>query len=383
MRKCPKCGLPETFETIELPDDGGPCNLCVNHDITTALPWAERKKELDALIEKHRGKHEYDLILPFSGAKDSTWALYYLMTEYKIKPLVVRVDHGFMRPKMLKNVERTLKKLGADFLSFTPNWKLVKRVMLEAFIRKTDFCWGCHTSIFSYPMTLAIKYNTRLIMWGEPSSSYTSYFSPTDKELVDESRFDTFVNLGISAEDMAGMVKHDSDFDFRDFAPFTFPKKSELNKLGVESVCLGSYIRWDVRKQVEIIQRELGWEGDEIEGGVPGQWEYDKPECFMQAMRDWIKFLKRDYSRTSQNCALDIRNGRMTPDEADVYRAQEGRRPASFPIFLEYLGITEAEFFEHIERSVVPPNVMNLSRGEAKPVHDMNQWYREPCSPKD
>jgi len=205
MRKCPKCGLPETFETIELPADGGACNLCVNHDITTGLPWAERKRELDALIDKYRGRHEYDLILPFSGAKDSTWALYYLMTEYHIKPLVVRVDHGFMRPKMLKNVERTLKKLGADFLSFTPNWKLVKRVMLEAFIRKTDFCWPCHTSIFSYPMTLAIKYNTPLIMWGEPSSSYTAYFDPSEKELVDETRFDRFVNLGITADDMSGM----------------------------------------------------------------------------------------------------------------------------------------------------------------------------------
>ena len=84
---------------------------------------------LDEVIEKYRGKYDYDCIVPFSGGKDSTYTLYYLMKEYNIKPLVVRFNHGFMRSNHEKNVERTLKKLGADFISFTPNWKIVKKLM--------------------------------------------------------------------------------------------------------------------------------------------------------------------------------------------------------------------------------------------------------------
>ena len=39
----------------------------------------EQTDKVDELIEKFRGKSDYDCIVPFSGAKDSTFQLYYLM----------------------------------------------------------------------------------------------------------------------------------------------------------------------------------------------------------------------------------------------------------------------------------------------------------------
>ena len=65
--------------------------------------------------------------------------LYYLIKEYKIKPLLVRFNHGFIRKTIQDNVNMILKKLGVDFIDFTPNWKIVKKVMLEAFKRKQIF----------------------------------------------------------------------------------------------------------------------------------------------------------------------------------------------------------------------------------------------------
>src|SRR5262245_25809408 len=148
LKKCVKCGLPETYETIEF-DDAGTCNICRQKDYKdTTIDWAARKKALDALIEEHRGKHAYDCIVPFSGGKDSTFTLNYLCREYRVKPLVVQFNHGFFRDTVLKNAERTFKKLGVDVMTFTPNWKVVKRVMKEALVRKGDFCWHCHTGIF-------------------------------------------------------------------------------------------------------------------------------------------------------------------------------------------------------------------------------------------
>lgn len=223
LKKCIKCGLPETYETIEFNADGI-CNICLQRNYRDAnIDWNARKKIFDDLIEQYRGKHDYDCIVPFSGGKDSTFTLNYLMREYKVKPLVVQFNHGFMRPTLLKNNERTMKKLGVDFLTFTPNWKVVKRLMLEALIRKGDFCWHCHTGIFSYPMHIAIKFNVPLVIWGEPSSEYTAYYDYRDNEIeeVDETRFNRFVNLGIAAEDMAGMIKNDFDLDPRDLTPYT------------------------------------------------------------------------------------------------------------------------------------------------------------------
>lgn len=352
MIRCTRCNLPETYETIEF-DVQGVCNICNAH--------AQRRHQVGGahgdlvkIIEAYRGRSAYDCIVPFSGGKDSSYTLWHLVTQYRLKVLAVQFDHGFMRPGVLANNQRTIKKLGCAFTSFSPNWHLVKRVMLEALIRKGDFCWHCHTGIFAYPMQVAIKEQTPLIIWGEPSTEYTAYYEPGETEEVDETRFDRFVNLGITADDMAGMIKSDFDFDYRDLKPFTYPPASELRKLGVRSICLGSYIRWDVREQVKIIERELGWQGDTVEGMPDGIWPYEKIECQMQGIRDYIKHLKRGYSRVSQMCAIDIRNGRMTLEEALPLIAQEGKRPASLDAFLGYIGITEQEFNSYVAATVVP-----------------------------
>ena len=49
--------------------------------------------------------------------------------------------------------------------------------MLESLTRKGDFCWHCHSGIYAYPMQIAVKFQIPLIIWGEPTSEYTSYVS--------------------------------------------------------------------------------------------------------------------------------------------------------------------------------------------------------------
>ena len=56
-----------------------------------------------------------------------------------MKPLVVSFDHGFFREQHLKNVERTLKILGTDFLVFKPNMQIVGKLMLKVLKKKRRF----------------------------------------------------------------------------------------------------------------------------------------------------------------------------------------------------------------------------------------------------
>lgn len=376
MKKCGTCLLPETYETIELAN--GSCNICRGKvERAETIDWTARKIMLDNLIEEHRGKGDYDCIIPFSGGKDSTFTLWYLVNEYKVKPLVVRFDHGFMRDTLIENNTRTFKKLGVDVMSFTPNWHIVKKLMLESLRRKGDFCWHCHTGIFSWPMHIAVKFNVPLALWGEPSSEYTQYYPGTDIEHVDETRFNRFVNLGITAEDMVDMV----DVEPRDLKPYTYPDLSDLRRINYRSECLGSYIQWDVKEQVKIIQRELGWKGDEVEGMPWDEYPYEKIECYMQGMRDYIKYLKRGYGRVSQMVALDLRNGRITKEHAEELIAEEGKKPPSLPIFLDYVGLSESEFNDIIGNTVVPPHKPDFGTNEWSPkTHDYERWYREPAS---
>jgi len=375
LRRCTRCVLPETHETIVF-DGAGVCNVCHQQEFKqTQVDWTAKKKELDALVEAHRGKHDYDCLVPFSGGKDSTWTLYYLVKEYGLKPLVVRFDHGFLRPGVEENTKRVLRELGCDFHHFTPNWKVVRKLMLQTFLEKGDFCWHCHTGIFSYPMWVALRYQVPLIFWGEPSAEYTAYYSYDQAEEVDEKRFNRYVNLGINAQDM--ILRLGGTVEERDLRPFTYPPLKELRKLNYRSVCLGSYVAWDVKRQSETIERELGWKGDQVEN-VPSEYSYEKIECYLQGVRDYIKYIKRGYTRPAHLASIDIRNHRLTRDQGlDMVKQYEGKRPPSLDLFLEFVGLSEQEFLQIAMSHGVSPyqhNPVSIQPGRTLP--DFNTWAR-------
>ena len=134
------------------------------------------------------------------------------------------------------------------------------------------------------------------------------------------------------------------EIDPRDLKPFTYPPIKELRAINYRSICLGSYIPWDTKKQAEIIKKELDWQGNVVEGIPPEYW-YEKIECMFQGVRDYLKFIKRGFSRTSHLMSLDLRNNRITIEKAkELIEQYDGKRPASLDLFLKFLGITEEEF---------------------------------------
>lgn len=375
MKRCSKCFLPETHETLIIGEDGV-CNICKAQGDKGNINWEERLKDLDEMISKYKGKGNYDCIVPFSGGKDSTWTLLYLKKRYPdLKPLVVRFNHGFLRSNLRRNSEKTFRKLGVDVHEFTPNWNVVKRLMLQSFIEKGDFCWHCHTGIFSYPMKVAIKENTPLIIWGEPSSEYTAYYSYDELEEVNEERFNRYINLGITADDMA--IRLMGKVDDRDLEPFRYPMLKDLMKIEYRSICLGTYIPWDVKRQVTAIKEELDWQGDLVEN-VPEGYNYEKIECWMQGVRDYIKFIKRGYTRPTHLAAIDLRNGRITKEEAqEMIERYEGKKPASLALFLEYTGLSEEEFYNiAMEHSVSPWKFDKSEYGISAKLPDHNDWIK-------
>lgn len=375
MIRCSKCLLPETHETITF-DVNGVCSVCNNRIFRdNGIDWNKRKKELLNLVNGTKKNADYDCVVPFSGGKDSTFTLLYAVRELELRPLVVSFDHGFFRPNLIENRRKTLEKLGVDSLIFTPNWKLVRKLMLQSLLDKGDFCWHCHTGIFAYPMWVALEKKIPLVLWGEPSSEYTSYYSYADKEQVDEDRFNQINTLGISADDM--FYRLNQEFDLRDFKPFTYPSRQQLSDADIISIPLGSFIPWDTKSQGELISAELGWMGDEVEG-VPSEYYYEKIECFMQGVRDYIKFRKRGYSRPSHLVSLDIRSGRKTRIEAQsIVDEFEGRRPASLDLFLEFLALTEKEFDEIVDKHVVDPWDNSVPVRIGKKPKDFDLWPRK------
>jgi hypothetical protein len=99
----------------------------------------------------------------------------------------------------------------------------------------------------------------------------------------------------------------------------------------------------------------------------------------MQGVRDYIKYIKRGYSRPSHLVALDIRHGRLKKEDGEKLIAEyEGKRPPSLDLFLEFVGLTEQEFIEIALAHQVSPYVHDPKKtllGEK--VADFERWNRD------
>ena len=104
-----------------------------------------------------------------------------------------------------------------------------------------------------------------------------------------------------------------------------------------------------------------------------------KIECYMQGTRDYLKFVKRGYSRVSQLLSIELRKGNIKKEDAEKYIKEEGQKPPSLEIFLEYMGLSEDEFNKIAKSMSIPPYEHKFGSNEkiAKKPKDFNDWYRE------
>jgi hypothetical protein len=111
LRRCAKCILPETFPFIEF-DEQGICNYCANYRLKN------QPKPLDELLEMlkpyRRTDGKPDCIVPFSGGRDSTYALHTIKTGLKLDPIAFTYDWGMVTDLGRRNIARVCGKLGVE-----------------------------------------------------------------------------------------------------------------------------------------------------------------------------------------------------------------------------------------------------------------------------
>lgn len=110
LRRCSKCILPETMPFISF-DENGVCNYCLNYR-TRNQP--RPKEELFKLIEPFRRKSGDEVIVPFSGGRDSSYGLHLIVNELKLKPITYTYDWGMVTDLGRRNISRMSSKLGVE-----------------------------------------------------------------------------------------------------------------------------------------------------------------------------------------------------------------------------------------------------------------------------
>jgi hypothetical protein len=110
LRRCTRCVLPETMPFIRFNDEGV-CNYCLHYKPRNK---PKPKEQLFALVEPFRRKVGNDCVVPFSGGRDSCYALHLIVNELRMKPVTYTYDWGMVTDLGRRNISRMSAKLGVE-----------------------------------------------------------------------------------------------------------------------------------------------------------------------------------------------------------------------------------------------------------------------------
>lgn len=110
LKRCTKCILPSTMPFISF-DSDGVCNYCNSY---THRNKPKPMSNLENLISKYRRNEGSDCLLPFSGGRDSCYALHLVKNELNLKPITYTYDWGMVTDLGRRNISRMCSILGVE-----------------------------------------------------------------------------------------------------------------------------------------------------------------------------------------------------------------------------------------------------------------------------
>lgn len=177
MKRCTRCGLPETFPNIKF-DEEGVCNFCRSYRGDDRLERAKEKfrKRFEKLLEEKRRKGGYDCLMAYSGGKDSSYTLMVLKEKYGLSTLALTMDNGFISPRTIENIKNVVDNLGIDHIMYKPRFDILKALFSEAkdsdiYPRKTlerasTICTTCMGIVKFITLRMAVESSIPFIVYG-------------------------------------------------------------------------------------------------------------------------------------------------------------------------------------------------------------------------
>ena len=138
------------------------------------------------------------------------------------------------------------------------------------------------------------------------------------------------------------MIKH--GFELNDIQPYLYPSDEEINQVGITGIFLGSYIKWDIFKQLETVKAIGFQENDEPKEGTFNKWE--NLDVYFTVFHDYFKFLKYGFGRATDHASIEIMHGRISREQGlKLVKQYEGKIPRKYlKKFLEFADMSMDDF---------------------------------------
>jgi len=343
MKYCTECLYPDTKPDLIF--ENGVCNACINFQKRENIDWNKRKEEFIEIFKKYKSNDStnWDCIIPVSGGKDSTYQVYKIL-KLGYNPLCVTSTTCDLSDIGRKNLDN-IKKMGVDLIEFSSNKIVRKKLNYIGLETVGDISWPEHLSIFTIPVIIAVKFNIKLIIWGENSQNeYGGPGASTTNNVLDRSWLENFGGLiGLRQSDI--VMLSDNKIQEKNLLPYIYPSDEDIRRVGVTGLFLGYYFPWSGIANA-IISESIGLTTYEkfVEGSACN---YENLDNYQVGIHDYFKYLKFGFGRATDIMNNLIRRKIITREDAlEIVKKNDGMYPHS------YLNKNIENILEHINMTI-------------------------------
>ncbi len=309
MKICKRCILDENFPGISFSEDGT-CSFCLKAPLEEdrSSLQSEYRQKFQNLAEQRKGQGDYDLLMAYSGGKDSTYTLELLRREYGLKILAVTFDNGFISPFALENIRHMVDVLDVDHMLIRPSFRILKRIFSEtarrdifprkALERASSICTCCIGFVKAILLKTALEKKIPFIGfgWSPGQAPIQSSVMQTNPRMVAM----TMKSFWPRLEEIAG----------EDLSRF-YPTKEELSvpakafPVNVHPLAFYPYDEEEIKEHIS----KLGWKS-------PPDTDPNSSNCLLNAFANQVHLERLGFHPYAWEMAGIVRAGGVSRQKA-------------------------------------------------------------------
>ena len=354
MKYCKKCLQPDTRPDIFFNEEQI-CGACLYEESKKNIDWQAREKEFQGIADQAKseaGKRgvAYDCVIGVSGGKDSTFQALYAKEKLGLHPLLVNCMPNDITEAGRHNIDN-LSSHGFDILHVRPDPVVAKKLAKKGFYEYGHIEKAAEYCLWASAFRMAIQFNVPLVIQGENPALTVGI---SNKLKTDDDAFDVFnINTlaGGSVDIWLGEGITEEMLYF-----YKAPSKEEYEAKNTRSVYLQYYVReWSQVGNADfaIVHGLRGRDRENLHeiGRYRRHTALDSDIVIANQM---LKYLKFGFGFATDEACYDIREGRITREDAiwlvNEYDGKCGEKYIKY--VCDYLGITVEDFWTAADRHV-------------------------------
>ncbi|MBI3554729.1 MAG: N-acetyl sugar amidotransferase [Deltaproteobacteria bacterium] len=342
VKYCKKCVVSNQRPRIEFNSDGvcAPCLYAEQKQ--RSIDWAKREGELVALLDQYRSKDgSYDVIVPASGGKDSSYIAHMLKTKYGMHPLLTSVAPNMWTDVGWENLTN-LVDAGFDQVMMRPSGQVYRKFSRLAFEHFGDPFLPFGYLVKAFPIRMAIQYRIPLVMYAEDGE--VEYGGDTKNQHRGTIDYDSdMVRQYFSGFSPESWMKY--GLTYNEIQSFMLPTFEEIKQARLDYRYFAYYRKWVPQENYYYAAEHVNLKPNPMRN----EGTYSKYASFddkLDGFHFYMAYIKFGIGRATSDAAHEVRDGHITREEAvALVHKYDGEFPARyFRECLDYMDITESEF---------------------------------------